>query len=63
MNDDAREVFELLKQEDMIKDSLANGSGSWTVVHDRWFNDDEGIHGCWYAVFAQPEFFARKPKK
>ena len=55
MNDDAKKVLELLKQEDMIKDGLANGSGPWTVVYDSWSNDDGNIDGCWYAVFAQPD--------
>ena len=54
-SDDAiSETLEQLKQEGMIKDSLANGRGAWTVVYDDW-NYGDGVHGGRYACFAQPD--------
>lgn len=54
-SDDAiSEALELLKQEKMIKASLANGRGAWTVVYDDW-NYGDGVHGGRYACFAQPD--------
>ena len=53
MNSDAKKVLELLKQEEMIENSLANGYGQWTVIHDRWSKN--GVSCRRYAVFAQPD--------
>ena len=57
MNDNSEdainEALELLKQEKMINDSLANGTGPWTVVYDSW-SDENGSRGGRYACFAKP---------
>ena len=51
--DAINEALELLKQEKMINDSLANGMGPWTVVYDSW-SDENGSRGGRYACFAKP---------
>ena len=53
MNSDAKKVLELLKQEEMIENSLANGYGQWTVIYDSYFKN--GVSCRRYAVFAQPD--------
>ena len=55
-SDDAiSEALELLKQEKMIEDSLANGRGAWTVVYDSWRDEQGRFYGGRYACFAQPD--------
>ena len=54
-NDAISEALKQLKQEDMIKDSLANGRGAWTVVYDSWRDEQGRFYGGRHAAFAQPE--------
>ena len=45
-SDDAiSETLEQLKQEGMIKDSLANGRGAWTVIYDSWRDEQGRFYG------------------
>ena len=58
MNDDSdaiSEALELLKQEKMIEDSLANGRGALTVVYDSWRDEQGRFYGGKYACFARPD--------
>ena len=48
MNSDAKKVLELLKQEEMIENSLANGYGQWTVIYDSYFKN--GVSCRRYAI-------------
>ena len=42
-----------LRQEDMIRRVLLNGTEQWTTVYDDW-NSGNGITGGWYCAFSQP---------
>lgn len=55
MQDDVQnEAVRKLDQEEMINESLINGTDTWTVVCDSWYNENESYGGR-YSVFAHPD--------
>lgn len=48
------QIEKCLKQEKLIKSSLANGDGPWTIVCDNW-DDDSGNRGGRYIALSQPQ--------
>ena len=48
------QIEKFLKQEKLIKSSLANGDGPWTIVCDNW-DDDSGNRGGRYIALSQPQ--------